>query len=388
MVTILAKFFIKDTEEKDAMRQAYGMLCGAVGIFLNILLFMGKFVAGTISNSISITADAINNLSDAGSSLVTLIGFKLAGQKPDKDHPFGHGRMEYISGLVVAAVIIIMAYELIRDSIDKIMHPEETEFSILIAAILLVSILVKLYMAFYNRSIGRKIDSAAMRATAADSLSDTAATTAVLLAAVVSHFTGLKIDGYCGVLVGLLILYAGYSAAKDTLDPLLGKKAEREFVEKIEKIVMAHEQVCGIHDLIVHDYGPGRQMISLHAEVPAESDMLEIHDAIDIIETELRVKLGCDATIHMDPVVTTDEHLRELKTSVTSLLTEIDTELTLHDFRMVTGPTHTNLIFDVLVPYKFRLKDEELIAEIQKRVTEQIGNTYFIAIKIDRPFVD
>lgn len=388
MVTILAKFFIKDTEEKDAVRQAYGMLCGTVGIFLNILLFIGKFAAGTISNSISITADAINNLSDAGSSVVTLIGFKLAGQKPDKDHPFGHGRMEYISGLVVAAVIIIMAYELLRDSIDKIIHPEETEFSILIAVILLVSILVKLYMAFYNRSIGRKIDSAAMRATAADSLSDTAATTAVLLAAAVSHFTGLKIDGYCGVLVGLLILYAGYSAAKDTLDPLLGKKADHEFVEKIEKIVMTHEQVCGIHDLIVHDYGPGRQMISLHAEVPAEANMLEIHDVIDIIENELRMKLGCDATIHMDPIVTTDSRVKELKAAVTSILTELDEELTQHDFRMVTGPTHTNLIFDVLVPYKFRLKDEELIAEIQKRVTEQIGNTYFVAIKIDRPFVD
>lgn len=388
MVTILAKLFIKNTGEKDVVRQAYGVLCGAVGIFLNILLFLGKFAAGTISNSISITADAINNLSDAGSSVVTLIGFKLAGQKPDTEHPFGHGRMEYISGLVVAAVILLMAYELIRDSIDKIIHPEQTEFSLLIVVILLVSILVKLYMAYYNRSIGKKIDSAAMRATAADSLSDSAATTVVLLATVVSHFTGLKIDGYCGVLVGLLILYAGYSAAKDTLDPLLGKKADHEFVAQIEEIVMAHEEVCGIHDLIVHDYGPGRQMISLHAEVPAEANMLEIHDVIDIIETELRMKLGCDATIHMDPIVTSDVHVQELKTAVTSIVTELDEQLSLHDFRMVTGPTHTNLIFDVLVPYNFKLKDEELIAEIQKLVTEKIGETYFIAIKIDRPFVD
>ena len=388
MVTLLAKIFIKDTEEKDVMRQSYGILCGAVGILLNIILFIGKFIAGTISHSISITADAINNLSDAGSSVVTLIGFKLAGQKPDTEHPFGHGRMEYISGLAVAAVILLMAYELISDSIRKIIHPESTEFSILIVVILLVSILVKLYMAAYNRSIGKKIDSAAMKATAADSLSDTAATTVVLIATLVSHFTGLKIDGYCGVLVGLVILYAGYSAAKDTLDPLLGKKADHEYVEKIEKIVLAHEQVCGIHDLIVHDYGPGRQMISLHAEVAAEADMLETHDVIDLIENELRVKLGCDATIHMDPIVTSDVHVQELKTAVISIITKIDEALTLHDFRMVTGPTHTNLIFDVLVPYKFKLNDEELTAEIQHRVTKELGDNYFIVIKIDRPFVD
>ncbi len=388
MVTLLAKIFVKDTGEKDGMRQAYGMLCGAVGIFLNVLLFIGKFIAGTISNSISITADAINNLSDAGSSVVTLIGFKLAGQKPDTEHPFGHGRMEYISGLAVAAVILLMAYELIRDSIQKILHPEATEFSVLIVVILLVSILVKLYMAAYNRSIGTKIDSAAMRATAADSLSDTAATTVVLLATLVSHFTGLKIDGYCGVLVGLLILYAGYSAAKDTLDPLLGKRADHEFVEKIEELVMAHEEVCGIHDLIVHDYGPGRQMISLHAEVSAEADMLEIHDVIDLIETELRTQLGCDATIHMDPIVTSDIHVQETKTAVTSIITKLDETLTIHDFRMVTGPTHTNLIFDVLVPYKFKLKDEELTEEIQKLVTQELGENYFVVIKIDRPFVD
>lgn len=388
MVTLLARIFIKDTKEKDVIRQSYGMLCGAVGIFLNVILFIGKFIAGTISNSISITADAINNLSDAGSSVVTLIGFKLAGQKPDTEHPFGHGRMEYISGLAVAAVILLMAYELIRDSIQKILHPEATEFSILIVAILLASILVKLYMAAYNRSIGKKIDSAAMRATAADSLSDTAATTVVLIATLVSHFTGLKIDGYCGVLVGLVILYAGYSAAKDTLDPLLGKRADHEYVEQIEEIVMAHEEVCGIHDLIVHDYGPGRQMISLHAEVAAEANMLEIHDVIDLIETELRTKLGCDATIHMDPIVTSDIHVQETKAAVTAIITQIDESLTIHDFRMVIGPTHTNLIFDVLVPYKFKLKDEELTAEIQRLVAEELGENHFIVIKIDRPFVD
>ncbi|MDD6306389.1 MAG: cation diffusion facilitator family transporter [Clostridiales bacterium] len=387
MITFLSRFFIREKQDKVKIRQEYGMLCGVTGILLNICLFVGKFLAGTISNSIAITADAINNLSDAGSSCVTLIGFKLAGAKPDPEHPFGHGRIEYVSGLVVAAAILLMAYELIRDSVQKIIHPEETEFSILIVAILAVSILVKIYMFYYNNSIGKKIDSAAMRATATDSLSDTCATAVVLAATLVGHFTGLHIDGYCGALVGIFIFFAGINAAKETLNPLLGQPPEEEFVEQIDQIVMAHEEVCGIHDLIVHDYGPGRQMISLHAEVPAEGNILEVHDIIDNIENELRAKLGCDATIHMDPIVTSDEHVSTMKAAVISIMKGIDEVINIHDFRVVTGPTHTNLIFDVLVPYKFYISDEELISMIEHQVRKRLGSNYNVVIKVDKAYV-
>lgn len=387
MITFLSKFFIKEKKDKIKIRREYGMLCGVVGILLNILLFIGKFFAGTISNSIAITADAINNLSDAGSSFVTLIGFKLAGAKPDPEHPFGHGRIEYVSGLVVSAAILLMAYELLRDSVGKIIHPEETTFSTLIVVILAISILVKLYMYLYNSRIAKRIDSAAMKATAMDSLSDTCATAVVLLATLVGHFSGFYIDGYCGALVAVFIFFAGISAAKETLNPLLGQPPEKEFVQEIDRIVMAHDEVCGIHDLIVHDYGPGRRMISLHAEVPAEGNILEIHDVIDNIEKELRVKLGCDATIHMDPIVTSDEHVSEMKAALISIIKGIDEAINLHDFRVVTGPTHTNLIFDVLVPYKFYIDDEELVNMIQTQVKKRLGNNYYVIITVDKSYV-
>ena len=387
MITLLAKIFIEDTEDKSKLREAYGMLCGIVGVCFNIFLFVGKFLAGTFSNSIAITADAFNNLSDAGSSVVTLLGFKLAGAKPDTEHPFGHGRIEYISGLVVAAAILLMGYELIRDSIGKILHPEETEFTVLVAVILIASILVKLYMAYYNRSVGKKLDSTAMKAVATDSLSDTVATTVVLLASVFTHFTGIKIDGYCGLVVGFLVGYAGFDAARETLNPLLGQPPAREFVEKIDEIVMSHPEVCGMHDLIVHDYGPGRQMISLHAEVPSEGNILELHDVIDNIETELRRELGCEATIHMDPIVTSDEHVSETKSAMVSLIKSIDEELSIHDFRMVTGESHTNLIFDVLAPFNFRLTDEELLTEILQDVQEHFGENYYVVAKVDHSYI-
>lgn len=387
MITLLAKIFIKDTEDKSKLREAYGMMCGIVGVCFNILLFVGKFLAGTFSNSIAITADAFNNLSDAGSSVVTLLGFKLAGAKPDTEHPFGHGRIEYISGLVVAAAILLMGYELIRDSIGKILHPEETEFTVLVAVILIASILVKLYMAYYNRSVGKKLDSTAMKAVATDSLSDMVATTVVLLASVFTHFTGIKIDGYCGLIVGALVGYAGFDAARETLNPLLGQPPAREFVEKIDEIVMSHPEVCGMHDLIVHDYGPGRQMISLHAEVPSEGNILELHDVIDNIETELRRELGCEATIHMDPIATSDEHVSETKAAMVSLIKAIDEELSIHDFRMVTGESHTNLIFDVLAPFNFRLTDEELLTEILQDVQEHFGENYYVVAKVDHSYI-
>lgn len=388
MVSILAGLFIKNKEDvkNPKVRQQYGMFCGIVGILLNILLFGGKFLAGTLSKSISITADAFNNLSDAGSSVITLIGFRMSGAEPDVDHPFGHGRIEYISGLIVSGAILIMAFELIKSSVEKIIHPEPVEFSILIGVILIVSIGVKLYMAYYNYSIGKRIGSAAMGATATDSLSDSCATTVVLIAAVVGKLTGLQIDGYCGVLVGVFIFYAGISAARDTLNPLLGQPPEDEFVEQIEELVMKHQEVRGIHDLIVHDYGPGRLMISLHAEVPAEGDILKLHDVVDNIEHELRNELKCEAVIHMDPVVTGDEQVDRMKEQMKALLEEIDPQISMHDFRVVIGPTHTNLIFDIVVPFGYKVKDEELIEIIQKRTKEKIGENHFVVIQVDKAY--
>lgn len=388
MVSVLAGFFIKNKEDvkNPKVRQQYGMLCGIVGILLNILLFTGKFLAGTISKSISITADAFNNLSDAGSSVITLIGFRMSGAEPDVDHPFGHGRIEYISGLIVSGAILIMAFELVKSSIEKIIHPQPVEFSILVVVILIVSIGVKLYMAYYNHSIGKRIESAAMGATATDSLSDSCATTVVLIAAIVGKLTGLQIDGYCGVLVGIFIFYAGISAARDTLNPLLGQPPEDEFVGQIEELVMKHPEVRGIHDLIVHDYGPGRMMISLHAEVPAEGDILKLHDVVDNIEHELRNELKCEAVIHMDPVVTGDEKADRIKAQMEEVLAEIDPRISMHDFRVVIGPTHTNLIFDIVVPFGYKVKDEELIEIIQKRTKEKIGENHFVVIQVDKAY--
>lgn len=388
MITLLSRIFIKDREniKSPGVRQAYGVLCGAAGIFLNLCLFAGKFAAGLISNSIAITADAFNNLSDAGSSIITLIGFQMAGQKPDPDHPFGHGRIEYISGLLVSVIILLMGFELLKGSVSKILHPEELAFSPIIVAILLISILVKCYMFFYNRRMGKLLNSSAMLATGTDSLSDTLATTVVLISTLTAHFTGLSIDGWCGVAVGLFICYAGFSAARDTVSPLLGQAPDKEFVQQINDIVMAHEEVIGIHDLIVHNYGPGRVLISLHAEVPADGDILTLHDAIDTIEHELYNTLNCHAVIHMDPVQVGDEKTERLKKLVEGYLAEIDGSLTMHDFRIVTGPSHTNLIFDVVTPYDFPLSDPELVALIEQKVKAE-NPDFFVVVDVDKTMI-
>ncbi len=387
MILLLSKIFIKDRENTSSpqVRKAYGMLCGGMGIALNILLFVGKFLAGFLSNSIAITADAFNNLSDAGSSLITLVGFQMAGQKPDPHHPFGHGRIEYLSGLFVSVAILIMAIELIQSSVDKILHPQPVVFNSLTIIILLVSIAVKIYMAYYNKNIGKKIDSAAMRATATDSLSDTLATTVVLAASLTAHFTGLKIDGYCGILVGLFIFYAGYSAAKDTISPLLGQPPEPNFVKNVETIVMSYEHVQGIHDMVVHDYGPGRVMISLHAEVPADGSLLILHDMIDNIEHRLHNELHCEAVIHMDPVITDDEQTNHLKKLLADLLHNNYPEIRFHDFRMVKGPTHTNIIFDIVVPFDYKERDDVITDFLQKEI-HRIDSSYFAVIQVDKAY--
>lgn len=388
MIALLTRLFIKNNTEyaSPAVRQAYGVLCGAVGICLNLLLFAGKFSAGLFSGSIAITADAFNNLSDAGSSIITLIGFRMAGHKPDSDHPFGHGRIEYISGFLVSLLILLMAFELIKGSIEKILHPQEPLFSPVIVAILALSILVKCYMALYNAHIGRQIDSAAMKATATDSLSDMLATTAVLAATLTSHYTHLSIDGYCGVLVGLFILYAGFQAARDTLNPLLGQAPDPAFVKQIEEIVMSYDAILGIHDLIVHNYGPGRSLISLHAEVPADGDLLTLHDTIDLAEHRLRGELGCSAVIHMDPVCIHDEQTQRLKAITRQVVASIDQRLTIHDFRIVAGPTHTNLIFDVVTPYDFDYSDAGLCELISRRLKEQ-DEGFHAVIDVDKQMV-
>ena len=387
MITFLSRLLIRNPQDvkNPAVRQAYGTLCGAAGIVFNLLLFLGKAAAGLLSRSISITADAFNNLSDAGSSIITLIGFRMSGQEPDPDHPFGHGRIEYLAGLIVSGLILLMAAELIKSSVSKILHPGELTFSPLIVVILAASILVKFYMYLYNRRIAAAIDSAAMKATATDSLSDSVATFAVLAATLTDHFTGLHIDGWCGVLVGLFICRAGISAARDTINPLLGQPPEPEFVDQIRRIVLSHPDVLGMHDLIVHNYGPGRVMISLHAEVSARGDILRLHDTIDNIERELQTQLRCSAVIHMDPIENDDEETKKQKKAVLDILSEIDPKLTMHDFRIVQGPTHTNLIFDVLVPYGFSIGDARLKAEIESQIRKK-NPEYYAVINIDKDY--
>jgi len=391
LLTLLAKFFIKDHKnyKNPKVRQAYGMLCGLLGILLNLVLFAGKYLAGVLTGSIAITADAFNNLSDAGSSLITLIGFKMAGQKPDLDHPFGHGRIEYISGLIVAALILLMGFELAQTSFDKILNPEATGLTVVSAIILIASIAIKGYMALYNNRTAGKIDSAAMKATGTDCLSDMASTAVVLICSLVGHFTDLALDGYCGLAVSALILFAGYSAAKDTLGPLLGQAPEPEFIQKIQTIVMDTDIVTGIHDLIIHDYGPGRQMISLHAEVPMNVDILAAHDTIDNLERELKEQLDCDAVIHMDPIATDDELTTKLKAKVMIFAEEIAPEIGIHDFRVVTGDTHTNIIFDAVVP--FSLEADNVKVQLSSKIEamqpeDDSTDRYYAVINIDRPY--
>lgn len=388
MITFLALLFIKDRRNYDspAVRQAYGVLSGAVGIGLNILLFLGKWIAGTLSGSIAITADAFNNLSDAGSSIITLIGFRLSGQAPDPEHPFGHGRMEYISGLLVSVAILVMGFELIWSSFGKLRDPEPIESSALVLGILLASILVKVYMFYYNRSLSKKLDSAAMKATSVDSLSDTVATTLVLIATVISKYTGLILDGWFGILVGIFIVYTGGSTLKETIDLLIGQPPKKEFIDEIREIVLGHSLVYGVHDLIVHDYGPGRRMISLHAEVAVDGDIQDIHEQIDHIEHELQEKLNCSATIHMDPIVTDDKEVLEMKAKVEAMVQSLDEAFSMHDFRMVKGPTRTNLIFDVEVPRKTSLTDNEIMNRLKEQVHGLPGSKYFAVIQIDHEY--
>ena len=396
MIKLLASIFIKNKNDfsNPQVRRHYGILCGAVGIILNIFLFCGKLFAGLIAKSVAITADAFNNLSDAGSSIISMIGFKMAGKKPDAEHPFGHGRIEYISGLIVSMLIILMGFELASSSINNIINPEKTDYSFLSLIILCVSILVKIYMIIYNTNIGNKIASPTMKATAADSLSDVISSCVVLLTVLITvalekYFNiqlKFSLDGFAGLAVSIFIFYSGFSSAKETLEPLLGSVPSKELVENIEKTVLAHEQIIGIHDLVIHDYGPGRLMISLHAEVSSKNDFFEIHDVIDNIEVELAKKFSCDCVIHMDPIETDNEQLNQMKQFVKDVVQNINSELTIHDFRFVPGNTHTNLIFDIVLESSYIGKEEELRTLICSKIKETKPE-YNCVIKFDMKYV-
>lgn len=388
MIQWLVNTFVKDGESiHDAkVRKQYGQLAGGVGIACNLLLFIFKMLAGILTGAVSITADAFNNLSDAGSSVVTMVGFHMAGKPADPEHPFGHGRIEYLSGLFVAVAILFMGYELLKSSIDKILHPADLEFRAVSVVILLAAILVKFWLAYFNFRLGKKISSEAMRATATDSLSDCISTGAVLAGMLIFRFFGWNLDGYIGAVVAVLVLVAGVNAIKETIQPLLGSVPDPEIVEEISKVVLSEPMVIAIHDMVIHDYGPGRRMVSLHAEVPYNVDVLEVHDVIDNIEKKLEEQFQYEATIHMDPVVTDDEEMKSAREMVLNLVKEANENWQIHDFRMVRGNTHTNLIFDLVIPANEMVRAKEIEFDMKKRVHE-MDSHYYAVIKVEQSYV-
>ena len=387
MTKLLIKLFIKDSENiKDKnVRRKYGNLGGFVGIFSNLLLFALKLFAGIISGSIAITADAFNNLSDMGSSVLTMLGFKIAAKSPDKDHPFGHGRMEYMSGFIVSVVIIIVGFELFTSSVSKIFNPEAILVNWLTITILIVSIAVKLWQGLFNNNLGKILNSAALKATAKDSINDVVATSAVLLTSVISLIFDINIDGYVGVLVAGFIMYGGFSAAKEMLSPLLGEQPDPELVNEIRSTVLENDEFVGMHDLIVHDYGPGRCFASLHVEVPDTVDIVSCHEQIDACEKMVFEKLGVVLVIHMDPIATKDERRNAIDLIVKDIIYSIDETLSYHDLRIVDGEKRINIIFDVVKPYEIKMTDRELIDLIQDKLWE-VDPAYYCVIDIDHEF--
>ena len=386
MISFLSYLLIQDRDNTNEpqVRQAYGMLCGAVGICLNVLLFLVKAAAGLISGSIAITADAFNNLSDAGSSVITLVGFKMAGQKADSRHPFGHGRIEYIAGFLVSVLILAMGLELLKSSVEKILHPVQVTAGPLVLGILVFSICVKLYMAHYNGSVGKRIQSAAMGAAAKDSISDSISTIVVLLTTLFTYFTDIQIDGWCGILVAVFVLWTGFQAARETISPLLGQPPSPEFVQRVEEIIWEYgpQGVLGLHDLVVHNYGPGQIMLSVHVEIPASGDILLLHEMIDEIEHRLARELSCSAVIHMDPVCVDDAAANELKTRIAEIVADMEGDVKFHDFRVVRSSDQTRLIFDVMVPYGYRMSSREVTGYLQEKI-RQLDESYVAVIDVD-----
>lgn len=384
MTKLLLRLFVKNFRNTDdpKVRGAYGRLAGLVGLVCNLLLFAGKLVAGTLAGSVSVTADAVNNLSDASSSLVTLFGFKLAERPADEEHPYGHARMEYLSGLLVAVLILVIGVELAKSSVEKILHPEAVEFSVLTLCVLIASILVKLCMCLFCKKLGKAIDSTALEATAADSRNDVITTSAVLLGLLAGHFFRWRIDGWVGALVAVFILLSGWSIAKETISPLLGKQADRELVRRISDLVLGHPKILGIHDLMVHDYGPGQCFATVHVEMDMHENPLVCHDILDDIERDALRELHVHLVIHYDPVVTDDVELNHMRALVEKKLKQLDPRLSMHDFRMVRGPQHTNLIFDLAVPFDLSGKT----AELKRRIDECVqfeDHKYYTVITFD-----
>lgn len=387
MTKLLIKLFIKDSDaSNEKVRMKYGILSGVVGIVLNCILSVFKMIFGALTRSVSIIADGANNIFDAVSSIINLIGFKISGKPADKDHPFGHGRIEYLSALVLAFVILTMGVELVKTSIDKFTNPETVIFSLPAVIVLVFSIIAKIWLAAFNRTIGKKINSVSVDAVVADSIGDIAATTCSLIALVASKFTALPIDAVMGIIVAGVIIFAGIGIIKDTLGPLLGEPPEKEIVDELEKLVLSFDHVIGIHDLVLHAYGHGKVYGSLHAEVPSDENMLHLHDTIDLIEKEIKEKLGLEISIHMDPVLVGDEMTDILKESTAQIIKNIYEGLSFHDFRIVAGPTHTNLIFDVVVPYDCKLSEHE-IKESFDSALNQKHQDCFTVITFDRSYV-
>ncbi|MCH1942103.1 cation diffusion facilitator family transporter [Holdemania massiliensis] len=388
MTEFLIKKFVKNyTLTEDAkVREHYGRLSSLTGIACNVLLFAVKLVMGTIAHSISITSDAFNNLSDSASCLVTLFGYKLAAKPADKDHPFGHGRIEYLTSLILASVILIVGFELLRGSVMKVIHPEAVQFSWIVLISLAASIGVKLWMCGFNRKLGRRIDSSVMLATAQDSLNDVIATSATVVSLVLSAFVSGPIDGIMGVVVSIFVLFSGYGIIKDTISELLGQPADKELVAKISEIMLSRQEILGLHDMMIHSYGPGNLIGSAHAEVSAHGDLLQIHDTIDEVEKEIYEQLHVMFTIHMDPIQTDNQEIEEARKVVKAILEQIDSRLSFHDFRMVSGPTHTNLIFDVVVPFECPLSFSDIREQINTRLSQQKQKWYTV-ITFDRDYI-
>ncbi len=387
MIQLIVRTFVKNYKdvENHHVREAYGKLAGIVGIISNIILFIIKFTVGILFKSISVTADAVNNLSDAGSSIITLIGFKLSGKPADAKHPYGHARMEYITGLVVSFIIILLGVELTKTSFDKVLHPEESVFSYLTIFVLIISVLMKLWQGMFNKKVGKTIHSTAIEATAADSINDVVATSAVLLSTIIAKWTGIHLDGYMGVLVAVFILVSGVKMIGETINPLLGMAPDQEMVDHINQKIMSYDTVLGIHDLVVHNYGPQRCFASVHVEVPASQDILISHDIIDNIERDFARDMDIHLVVHLDPIVTDDETTNLLKAQVKHIVKDISPDLSIHDFRAVVGVSHTNLIFDVCVPFSVKMSDAEITGLISRKVKE-INPTYYTVIVVDRSY--
>ena len=387
MTKLLIKLFIKNADATTPKgRELFGRLAGAVGIICNLILSIMKLIIGTVTNSVSITADATNNISDAGSSIVTLVGFRLSGKPADKDHPYGHARIEYISSLIISFIILLIGCSIFKESVIKIFKPEESLFNIATVIILVVSIIVKLWLSVFNTYLGKQIDSKALEATAIDSRNDVITTTAVLIASVISHFTGFNLDGYMGVIVSIFILISGINLVKETLNPLLGQPPTKEMFESIEKKILSYDNVLGVHDLMVHSYGPNTYFASAHIEMDAKIDVLVCHDIMDQIERDFKSDLNIHLVVHLDPTILDSPEINELKEMVNDIICEIDEELTFHDFRVVVGEENKNVLFDVVVPPEYKYSDEELEKMITKKITETSNGKIFTVLVVDHSY--